>query len=69
MDLDKAISKVHTISKVISSCKMSIQRSRVELSENINFIDSTVYAVAHRHINQPICTSYRHLSKDINHPR
>lgn len=62
--LNKTIPKAHTITEVVSPCQMSIQRCRVELGENVHFIDPTVDAIAHRHIDQPICTSYRHLQKE-----
>lgn len=51
--LDIAIAKGSTTS-IVSTCNMSVEGCRVELSENVDFVDPTVDAVAHGHINQPV---------------
>lgn len=59
--LNKPITKIHTISKIVSSCKMPVERCGVKLGENEHFVDATIDAVAHWHINQPVGTSNGHL--------
>lgn len=49
--LDIAISECDTIAKVVSPSNMSVKRGRVELGENVNFVDATVDTVAHWYIN------------------
>ena len=49
--LNKPITKIHTISKIVSSCKMPVEGCGVKLGENEHFVDATIDAVAHWHIN------------------
>lgn len=63
MYLDVAISEGDSTAKVVSAGNMPVERCRVELSENVHFVDPTVDAVAHWHINQPVCSSNWNLSK------
>lgn len=54
MYLNKPIPKAYAIAEVVGPCKMSIQRCRIELGQNIHFIDPTINAIAHWHIDQSI---------------
>lgn len=54
MYLNRAIAKGDPIAKVVGAGEMPIERSRVELSENVDFVDPTVNAVAHWHINESV---------------
>lgn len=53
-----AVAKAGATAKVVSAGNMPVEWCWVELSEDINFVDSTVDAVAHWHINQPVCSPY-----------
>lgn len=59
--LNKPITKVDAISKAVCAGKVTIKRCWVELSENENFVDTTVDAVAHWHIYEPISSTNWHL--------
>ena len=41
---------------------MTVEGLRVELGEDIHLVDAAVDAVAHRNINQAICSTNRDLS-------
>ncbi len=60
--LNKPIAKVDAISKAVCAGKVTIKRCWVELSENENFVDTTVDAVAHWHIYEPISSTNWHLT-------
>ena len=57
MYLDIAVSKGDSTAKVVSSCKMPVKWCWVELGENVHFVDPTIDAVAHWHINEPVRSS------------
>lgn len=59
--LNKSITKVDPISTIIGSGKMTVERLRVELGEDKNFVYTTINAVAHRNINKPVTPSNWHL--------
>lgn len=56
--LDIAISKGGPTPKVVSTGNVTIEGCRVELGEDVDFVDPTVDAVAHWHIDQPVCSPY-----------
>lgn len=60
-NLDVAITEVAPVAKVVRARKMTVQRGRIELRENVDFVDPAIDAVAHRHVDQSVATSQRHL--------
>lgn len=40
---------------------MAIEGLRVELREDVDLVDPAVYAVAHRHVDQPVRAANWHL--------
>lgn len=40
---------------------MTVEGCGIELSEDEDFVNSAVNTVAHRHINQPVRSTDRHL--------
>jgi hypothetical protein len=40
---------------------VAVQGRRVELREDVHLVDPAVYAVAHRHVDQPVRAANRHL--------
>lgn len=58
--LHKTITEVD-LAEVVSSGKVTVEGSGVELGEDEHFVDSTVDAVAHGHIDQPVSPSNWHL--------
>ena len=61
MYLHKSITKIDTITKIVSLGKVPIQRLWVELSKDKDFVDATINTITHRHIDQPISASNRYL--------
>lgn len=64
--LDKAVGRSYAIAEVVGTGEMSIQRGRVELGQDIHFINTTIDAIAHWHIDKPVCPTYRYLSHKEN---
>jgi len=58
--LHKTIAKID-FPEVVGTGKMTIKGCGVELGEDEHFLDTTVNAVAHGHVNQPVCPSNGHL--------
>jgi hypothetical protein len=52
-DLDESISKRHAIAEIIGPGEVTVEGLRVELGEDVHLVDPAVYAVAHRHVDQP----------------
>lgn len=52
--LNIAIAEGDTAAKVVGAREMPVERSGVELSEDVDFVDPAVDAVAHWHINQSV---------------
>lgn len=59
--LNVAIAQGDSAAEVVGASEMPVERCGIELCENINFVDSTVYAIAHRHVNQPVRSTDRNL--------
>lgn len=59
--LHKPVCKGHAVAEVVGTGNMPIQRRRVELGEDVHFVDTTVDAVAHRYIDEAVCTTYWYL--------
>ena len=64
--LYKTITEVD-LAEVVSSGKVTIQGRGVELRQDEHFIESTVDTIAHRHIDQPVRPSNRHLQETEYH--
>lgn len=60
--LNKSITKVYTISLIICSSNVTVKGLRIELGEDINFVNSTVDAITHWNINQPVASPDWYLS-------
>lgn len=59
--LNKPITKVHTISQIIGSSNVAVKRLGIKLGEDVNFVNSTVDAIAHWNIYQSITPSNWYL--------
>lgn len=59
--LDIAISEGGSAPKVVSMGDVTVEGCGVELGEDVHFVDSAVNAVAHWHVDQPVCSPYRDL--------
>lgn len=66
-NLDETVPEVDAVSEVVGAGKMTIERSRIKLSEDKHFVYTTVDAVTHWHIDEPVSSSDRHLF-DSNRP-
>jgi hypothetical protein len=49
-----------TVAKVVCACQMPIERCGVELRQHVDLADTAVDAVAHRHVNEPVCAADGH---------
>lgn len=57
-DLNETITtEADTATHVVSTGEVTVQRSGVELGQNVNLADAAVDAVAHRHIDQAVSTT------------
>ena len=58
--LNKTITEVDSITKVVSARKVAIERERVELSQDEDLPNTAVDAIAHWYIYQPVTPSNWH---------
>jgi hypothetical protein len=59
--LDESISERHAIAEIVGPGEVTVEGLRVELGEDVHLVDPAVYAVAHRHVDQPVRAANRHL--------
>ena len=51
----------NSLTEVVCSCDVAIERLGIELGEDVDLVDLAVYAVAHRDVDQPVASPNGHL--------
>ena len=59
----------YTYSQIIGSSNVTVERLRIKLCEDVNFVYSTVDAITHWDINHSITSPDWHLKEQVNNPK
>ena len=62
MHLNKTTTKADGTSKIVSSSNVAVQGLGIILSKDVNFVNTTVNAITHWYIYQPIASSKWYLT-------